>query len=347
MFTVAFGIMTTAQQPGGPTDRRMGPNPLGGWFFKGILLFLVGAVFGVGALQTVSRIRERERVKATRQRAEAVYAQISPQVEVELTVSQRLLDGLREDLAQAGVAAAASEIQWKSYASRQRQIETELDKANQGLSRLSALTEQIPVGHAEDIGFTLLRPEHQEKLSDLQSQYDNARQSLRAAGAASEWIKERHQQLVLADANRSLRSTVETSAPISASVIPVLALERSGGDRSATDSSQLAPLQAVQRMAEVAERAQNESLQRAYLDAFQRLTPAAPPAPVVQCAPTVVYRDPPLIIGQSYPDRYLGYRLPWNSRESFYGGFAGYGGYGGNGYYSYPRGSWHRCAYRW
>ena len=66
----------------------MGPNPLGGWFFKGILLFLAGAVFGVGALQTVSRIRERERVKATRQRAEAVYAQISPQVEVELTVSE-------------------------------------------------------------------------------------------------------------------------------------------------------------------------------------------------------------------------------------------------------------------
>jgi len=319
----------------------MGPNPLGGWFYKGLLLFLAGAVVGVGALQTLARVRDRERVNAARQHAEAIYAQVSPQVEVQLTVSQRLLDALREELAQVGVGAATSEVPWKAYAMRQRQIEAELDQANQGLNRLSAVTDQRPTGFADEFGSSLLKPEHQEKLSELQAQYENARQSLRAAGAASEWVKERHQQWVLADAGRTPRSTLEAS---SASVVPALALERSGGERAATDASQLTSLQAVQRMAEVAERAQSESLQRAYLDAFQRLTPATTPAPVVSYAPTVVYPNPPLIIGQSYPDRYLGYRLACNSRYGYYGGFGRYGGYG---YYSNPTGPWHRCAYRW
>ena len=315
-------------------DPRASGGPVSNLIFKGLIIFLAGVVFGMGAFQTGTHWREQSRFKLARQKAELLFAQTAPRLEVQLAVALRLLEGLQEELSQAGSANSPTEIRLKYYAARHRQIESELEKADQGLRLLNGLADQPPAGLRLAVGESVLPPEQQSKVAALQAQYEAACRGLRVAASAADWVKEHQQQLLLAQSGGP-GATTPTELPAASGGQAVQAAATAPSPTGL--AAQLVSLEAVQRMAEVAERAQNDSMQRSYLDVIQRLAPPAGPV-LIRAHPAYFCAEPPLVIGQSYPDRYLGYRVPYNYSPRYFGhNYV-------PGYYGYGR--LNRCSYR-
>lgn len=272
----------------------LGPSRSARWLAR-IVLLLAGAVVGITGYLSWASWQERQHFQAARQKTEALFRSLSPQTEAKLELLARQIEDLQTDLAQAQAAASADAIALSQYRAQQKRLQLQAGQVEQSLKKITMFAEQAPQHYGLRAGREILSADEQEKVTGMQAQLDFVRQEMNSVVADMDAAKEHRQRLLSAETEAIRRTQAETEA----------------AQRVQTETL------LIRAQAEALRAAQSEaraSLQPSALSVpnYVRAADFVPTAPLVQqvlqVQPAVSYANAPLVIGSSYPDRYLGYR---------------------------------------
>jgi hypothetical protein len=265
-----------------------------------LALIPLGLVLGLGACQLWSNSREQQRLHQARQQAETLFAMVAPKVEARLGQAARQAEVLLRDLDRVVHASRAASIELPRYRVQQKRLEMAAAEVEAGLGRLAAFAEQARQSHRPTTTPDLLTPERRAKLADLTAQRDELRQALALIGPELDLARERRTQLLVRESEQNRRAEAAATALMRAQEEARLRAEAAA---------------AQQAQSEARRRAQEEVLRQAQAEAARLAALETIPAPLKSVAPEIRYvRVLParpshsLVIGSSYPDRFLGYR---------------------------------------
>ncbi len=298
-----------------------------GWI-KNLALLLLGIVLGVGGWRVWSDVQEGRRFHLAKQKAEQLLRDAAPRADTRLAAITRQLESLESDVTQAGAAASAAAIDVSRFRLQQKRLSMNLDEVGRLLRNVTSFVEQAPQKLALGPDREVLTAEAQQQLADCLAQFERCRRDYELLGPEIELAKGRRLQLAVteADSTRRAQTEAETVQRVQAEA---LRIQAEAMERAQSEATQRSTLETVRQ-------AQNDLVQLAMLRTVQPVadTPAVPQ--VIPLPAFVTYANPPLVIGSSYPDRYLGSRGYWGY---------GYGPWGcGYSPWSYGYGSW-RCGY--
>ena len=321
---------------------RDGESRTAGWI-KGLVLLLVGILLGVGGWRVWSDIQESQRFRLARQRAERLVREAEPQAEARLASLARQLENLESEVTQAGLAMSPAAIDVARLRWQQKRLGMQLDEVDRLLRGVTSFVEQAPQKLALGPDREILSGEQQRTLADFVAQFDRCRRDYEMLAPDIELARGRRLQLAAMEAESGRRTQTE-DATVQRVQAEALRVQAEAIERAQAETTQRASLETVRQ-------AQSDLTQLAYLRILHPAMEQPAVREVVHVQPLVAYPNPPLVIGSSYPDRYIGYRNPWSSGYRFgYGSWQpGYGpwrsGYG-SGYGSWRHGAWGHSPYR-
>jgi hypothetical protein len=306
-----------------------------GWI-KSLALILAGIVLGIGGWRVLGDIQEGHRFRQARQKAELLLREAQPQTGARLEAIARQLEDLESDVTQASLATSPAAIDVNRLRLQQRRLGLQLAEVERALRNVSGFIEQAPQRLALRPEREVLGSEQQQVLADFEARFDRCRRDYETLGPEIELAKGRRLQLAAMEAESGRRAQTEAES-VQRAQAEALRVQADAIERTRAEAAQQASLETVRE-------AQSDLTQLASLRVLQGAVD--PPACRQVVQPLVVYPNPALVIGSSYPDRFLGYRT---CGPSYYGYGGGYGpwrggyGYGYAGYRCPPyRGSAHR-----
>jgi hypothetical protein len=292
-----------------------------GWI-KGSALLLAGIVLGMGGWRVWGDIQESHRFRLARQKAERLVRESAPQTEARLANLARQLENLESEVTQASLASRPEAIDVSHLRLQQKRLAMQVGDLDRDLKALTGFIEQAPQRFSLGPDRELLSSEEQQQLADFVTRFDRSRLDLDMLGPEIELAKGRRLQLAAMEAESSRRSQTEAES-VQRAQAEALRVQAEAIERAQTESTQRASLEVVRQT-------QNDLAQFALLRTVTASEPATP-REVVHVHPVVSYASAPLVIGSSYPDRYIGYRNPWAYGYCY-------------GPLQYGYGSW-RCGY--
>jgi colicin import membrane protein len=264
-------------------------------------LALLGLVLGAAGYQAWKQAQARHRLSQAREQAEVLFAAAGPQVEGRLERLARQVEGLQKELGRAPAANRSESVELTRYRVQLKRLQLEIGGVESALEQLISLRDGAPERFALRPGQEVLDEEQRTQLAAWQGQVEQLWSGLALLAPEVELARERRVQLAAAETEVTLRA--ETTAE---------------AERQAQAEA------ARQAQAEAAQRARAETTRLGQSETTPPSYPATPPAawlePVfrtrsspesagvryVQAAPIRFVR--PLVIGSTYPDRFIGYR---------------------------------------
>ncbi|MBI5387927.1 MAG: hypothetical protein HZA90_24965 [Verrucomicrobia bacterium] len=280
-----------------PSAAATAPTPAR-WWIKAIALVVIGMVIGASGYRGWGQWQGQQRLKQARAKAETLFASLVPKAEMQLGLLGKQLEDLETDLGEASLAKTSAEIQLGHFRVQHKRAFSQLEQAQQALRRLEAGLRHGNRPSSDGTEAEVLSEDQQERLGDLTTQLEQVRANLNALGTAIEVTKERRQQLAAVEAETSRRAATEPEPARRESSEPI---QRVSGEAPAQPSLAAAPMPALQRLP-------TDLWPVASVPAVQQIQVMAPPQPIVLTPPAISYVNEPLVIGSSYPDRFLGYR---------------------------------------
>jgi chemotaxis protein histidine kinase CheA len=299
---------------------------------RGFALLGVGLLLGFLVSQSFTYFREQSGLKSARQRAEALFRTLAPRAEMQLRFLNDRLDEIRKQVARGIVATNSGSVAVGGYEAQQKRIEVELEQVDHVLGQLAAFADQAARDFKLRTDVELLAAEHQQKMVELQTRYDNTRTGTLLLASEVSYAKERQLKMALAEA--------QATQLVQAEALRQAQAEAEAAERARTEAMQRMQTEPVQRaQAEAAQRAQAEAAQRSQTEALQRLLeiallrtqPETPACRTVYVQPAYPYANDFLVIGQRYHAAYLGRRY---NPYFYYSDYSPcYGSYGSRWFY--------------
>ena len=253
---------------------------------QALALLVVGILIGIGGFRFWTAHQDDQRLKLARQQAEVNFQSVVPEAGVRVDLLAKQLEDLDGELTEASVAMTSAAVDLSRYRSQQKRLQTQVAQVEQKLRRLPALAGSPDEPFRASAQRELLTAEQQAQLDELLSQWDRVRQGLGAIASQIDLARERRLQLAALEAEVRRRSQTEND----------LAAQRPQAEGFDRWESASVP------------RPQPETIQIALQTAPPSVS-AAPPLPTaIYAQPAVVRPSAPLVIGSSYPDRFIGYR---------------------------------------
>ena len=299
-----------SQNRGGPASA-----PARKWL-KGLALLAVGVILGTGGHALWNTGQDHQRITHARQQADALFLSLAPQAELKLGFLAKQIDELDAELTEAGNAITSVAIPLTHLRAQQKRLQLQADQAQQFFGRLTAFVEQAPDQFHLAADRPVLSATQRQQLDELRNQSERVRQGLEAIASGIDLAKELRLQLAALEAEATRRARVVTE------IFP---------QRVQADPFQTAPVGVVQfAQAEGIQRLPAQPVQDTWQQPAATVPTVIAEPRAVSVPPAVRYVSAPLVIGSSYPDRFIGYR-DW-VRYSYYAPYS-YAPYG----YSAPR----------
>jgi hypothetical protein len=268
----------------------------GKWVVRAALL-VAGALLGTCGYLLWNHAQEQQRLQQARQRAETLFRDLALPTDLKMRSLARQVEDLEGEVAQANFATASAGIQLNRYRVQQKRIQMQIEQLEPALKRLELFAERAPRQFQVRADREILSGTQREQLAGWQAQLEAVREDLDSVASEIDLAKARRVQLAATEAEASQRAQAE--------------LEATQRDQAeALERAQAVSLQLA--LAEASRQAQAEMRPTADDAGMMQRPEGLPAVPIplrVFCLrPVVGLARAPLVIGSSYPDRFIGYR---------------------------------------
>ncbi len=285
----------TPATPGGGASSRRAHQ----WLSRSLWV-LLGVAVGTAGYRLWDGVQESRRAARAQTRAAALLASIEPRAAARLEQTARQLQDLQSDVTRAASAARAEQIELARYRVRQKRAELLIEEVEGLLRRVATFGERAPGLYRLSPDRDIMGRDSSDRLAGLQAQAELLRQELAVLGPELEAVRERRAQLAVAETEAARRENAVAQAQ---------SHEARESNQGQWEGVRPAPIEdSPKPSTELLQRLLAEAASSPWMEPV-RSAPWWPAGPQIRYVPAMPYNPhASLVIGSSYPDRFIGYR---------------------------------------